>query len=240
MTLAEVLRARPFGLALSSGFFGFYAHAGFLAAIEEAGLSPTLVTGSSAGALAGGTWASGVSAGTLARTLGELAREDFWDPSIGLGLLRGKLFASKLEELLPIRRFEQAVIPMALSVFDVWKRRTTVRSSGIVNDVIRASCALPMMFQPVWLDRRPHLDGGIKDRPGIAGQPDDMLVLAHHLESSVLDVKPKRLNTVTLVVKGLPRVTPFALTRGAHAFHTAYEGARRVLREPFVIGERRV
>lgn len=40
MTLQTWLEENPFTLALSSGFFGFYAHAGFLKALEERGLAP--------------------------------------------------------------------------------------------------------------------------------------------------------------------------------------------------------
>ena len=59
-TLREVLAEAPYGLALSSGFFGFFAHTGVLAALLDAGLVPARVSGSSAGALVGGLWAAGL------------------------------------------------------------------------------------------------------------------------------------------------------------------------------------
>lgn len=43
---ARALEGRRVGVALSAGFFGFYAHAGFLKAIEELGIVPAaLVAG---------------------------------------------------------------------------------------------------------------------------------------------------------------------------------------------------
>ena len=39
-TLREWLAQGPFTLAMSSGFFGFFAHAGVLLALREAGLAP--------------------------------------------------------------------------------------------------------------------------------------------------------------------------------------------------------
>jgi len=42
-TLRDWLRAGPFTLAMSSGFFGFYAHAGFLSVLEAEGLLPARV-----------------------------------------------------------------------------------------------------------------------------------------------------------------------------------------------------
>src|SRR5437762_11950148 len=97
-TLAERLRAEPFELILSSGFFGFFAHAGVVAALEEVGLTPALVGGSSAGALVAGLWGAGVPAAAIRDRLFALKRADFWDPDPllgvggkrGFGLLRGE------------------------------------------------------------------------------------------------------------------------------------------------------
>ena len=47
---AELLRQEPFTLALSAGFFGFFAHTGFLSALEERDVRPHRVVGASAGA----------------------------------------------------------------------------------------------------------------------------------------------------------------------------------------------
>ena len=50
-TLADWLALEPFGLTLSSGFFGFFAHAGVVQALAERKLQPASLSGSSAGAL---------------------------------------------------------------------------------------------------------------------------------------------------------------------------------------------
>ena len=65
ITLRDWLAESPFSLAMSSGFFGFFAHTGMLAALEEAGVLPAEVAGSSAGALVAGLWASGIDAPAL-------------------------------------------------------------------------------------------------------------------------------------------------------------------------------
>ena len=79
-TLREHLREAPFSLAMSSGFFGFFAHCGFLTVLEDEGLLPRRVTGSSAGALVGALWAAGLDASVLEDELRRLRRADFWDP----------------------------------------------------------------------------------------------------------------------------------------------------------------
>jgi NTE family protein len=100
-TLEDWLREAPFALAMSSGFFGFFAHVGVLTVLEERGLVPSRASGSSAGALVGGAWASGVSADAIANAVLGLRRESFWDPYFGPGLLRGRLFRGLLDSLLP-------------------------------------------------------------------------------------------------------------------------------------------
>ena len=69
MRLCDWLAERPFSLAMSSGFFSFYAHTGMLHSLTGAGFVPRSVAGSSAGALVGGAWAAGLPASTLAERL---------------------------------------------------------------------------------------------------------------------------------------------------------------------------
>ncbi len=235
-TLAEWLRAEPFALGLSSGFFGFFAHAGMLEALEEAGLAPSALAGSSAGALVGGLWAAGRSAAEIGDELETLERADFWDPWPGFGLLRGRLFRARLEKALPARSFGECRVPLAVSVFDVFRRETRVVSEGPLAPAIQASCSVPFLFQPTWLDGRPCLDGGVRDRDGIAAFEHGRRTLHHHLASSKSrggDLPaPSRPNLVALVIRGLPRVGPFRLEEGRRARAHARHATRRALQAP--------
>jgi NTE family protein len=238
MTVRDWLAESPFALSLSAGFFGFFAHAGFVAALEEAGLAPKLVTGASAGALVGGVWASGTSAERIEAELRPLRREDFWDPAPGFGLLRGALFRARVEAMLAAPSFERARTPAAVSAFDVRARRTVVLRSGDLARAICASCAFPLLLQPVAVDGRAMLDGGIADRPGHAGLPRGVRVLFHHLASKSPWRRghpeiPKRDDMVTITLAGLPRLGPFRLARGAEAFDRARDATRRALAAPF-------
>ncbi len=243
MILGDHLAARPFALGLSSGFFGFYAHAGMLLALEEAGLAPARLSGSSAGALVAGLWAGGVPARAIADELVALERVDFWDPAVGLGLLRGERFRLRLERILPVRSFEHCRAPLAVSAFDIGARRTRVLDRGDLASALVASCAFPGLLQPVRRDGRLLSDGGIADRPGLAGlaaQPAGELTFYHHLASRSpwrrpaspsLDI-PARADMVTLRIQGLPRVNPFRLHAGRSAMSTARRAAAAALARP--------
>lgn len=249
-TLRNWLAEAPFALGMSSGFFGFFAHAGMLCVLEEEGLFPARVSGSSAGALVGGCWAAGMSADGIGAAFLDLEKEDFWDPRPGLGLLRGAFFQRHLERLLPVSRFEDCRVPLGLSVYDVLRQQTEVRSRGPLAPAIAASCAVPFMFHPVWLTKdarrfknRPYLDGGITDRPGLEGLPWETRTLYHHLASRspwrrkntpALRI-PKRPKLTALVIRNLPRSGPNNLSAGREAFAAAQRSTRAALDLP--IGE---
>ncbi len=167
-TLRDWLREAPFTLALSAGFFGFFAHAGVVSALEEEGILPARICGSSAGALVGGLWAAGLPASAIREELVALRREHFWDPRPGLGLLRGALFRSRLEALLPVRTFDECPRPLGVSAYDVLARRTVVLRGGPLAPALHASCAAPILFQPGRVGGRLYLDGGVLDRHGLA------------------------------------------------------------------------
>jgi len=236
-TLREWLEEAPFTLTLSSGFFGFFAHAGAVAALEEASLRPARITGSSAGALVGGLWGAGVPSGRIRDELLALRREHFWDPAPGLGLLRGRLFRARLDAILPVGTFEECATPVAVSAFDVLARRTRVIDRGPLSLGIHASCAAPVLFQPVLVGGRLLVDGGVLDRHGLAPVSDGERVLYHHLtsrspwrrrDSPALRV-PERRALRAIATGGIPRMGPFRLERAAEAMERAAEGVRAAL-----------
>ena len=155
--LRQWLLKAPFTLAMSSGFFGFFAHAGVVPVLEEEGLAPARLCGSSAGGLVAGLGERGCRR-ALRDELLALRREHFWDPR------------ERLQRLLPVRTFEEAPRPIAVSVFDLLSRRTVVVRKGPLAEALHASCAVPFLFHPVWLSGRPCADGGVLDRHGLAGR----------------------------------------------------------------------
>lgn len=224
-------------MAMSSGFFGFFAHCGMLRALEERGLLPAAVAGASAGALVAGAWAAGLSAEILASHLLGLSRRDFWDPRPGLGLLSGQRFAQLLDQLLPAQRFDQCRTPLAVSVFELRTRQTVVLKRGALTPAIRASCAVPLLFHPVRINGRLYADGGIADRPAMVGVRRDERVLYHHIASrSPWRVHapqiPSRPKLTALVIDGLPRSGPFRLQAGHQALQLAHEATKRALGLP--------
>jgi NTE family protein len=254
VNLADVLQRNPFELVLSSGFFGFFAHTGVVHALEEARLVPSLVGGSSAGALVAGLWAAGLPAARIRDRLFTLRREEFWDPDpwLGLGprrgrrlpgLLRGERFQQLLADSLAevnVRQFKDTRVPVRVVAFDVRARQTVTLATGELAPAIRASCCVPGMFQPVVIDDRALVDGGVADRAGISAASDGARVLYHHLPphspwrrfTPAQNRVPVREQMHVLCEPALPRMSPFHLGRGPRAFELARAMTLRALAAP--------
>ncbi len=226
---ADWLREMPFTLTLGSGFFGFFAHCGVLRTLLDNDLQPARLTGASSGALIASCYAAGLSINAIEDILFSMKREEFWDPGVGWGLLKGEKFRQQLRQSLPTDRFEQCRYSLRLSVYNQKTRQTEVWDSGDLVDAIYASCALPILFQPLQREGVRYLDGGIKDRPALQGVGDGERVLIHHLASKSpwrrADdpdlIPPQKSNGTTLVLDDLTRTSPFKLHTGRQAYEEA-------------------
>lgn len=225
---------------MSSGFFSFFAHGGVMAALEEARLLPDTLAGSSAGALTGGLWAAGLPADSIAELYFSLRKDDFWDPGPGLGLLRGQRFRALIRRASPVARLEDCRRSVGFSAFDLLRWRTRVLRRGDLADALYASCAVPFMFHPIRSHGGLLVDGGVADRPGMAGIPTGQRVFYHHIvtrspwrrSASPEPKVPHRGNMVTLVIRDLPRPGPDALEQGRLAWRAARRATRRALDQP--------
>ncbi len=143
-----------------------------------------------------------------------------------------------------MKTFEDCRVPLALSVWDVLARRTVVLRSGPLARGIHASCAFPVLLQPVRVGGRLYADGGIADRPGMAGVAEGEQVLYHHLTSrspwrrrnSPALAIPEWPRLQSIAIADLPRLGPFRLSRGPEAMERAAVGARAALSRPLSAG----
>lgn len=234
MRLIDWLKEDDFTLSLSAGFFGFFAHCGFVKALHEENLKPALLTGASAGAIVSACWASGMKPNEIEKSLLEVSKKDFWDPGLGLGYLKGNKFESRLASFLHAD-FSKLEIPLHIATYSLRHRRTEIMQSGSLPAAVRASCAVPLMFHPVTINKRLYWDGGIRDKAALHAVPTEARVLSHFLisdkvsdwfeEKSIKD----RTNAKFVVLPNLPRLGPNKLSQGKEAIDMAYTETRKAL-----------
>lgn len=237
MTLREWIDEGPLTLALSSSFFGFFAHCGVVDALYATGFRPRKITGASAGALVGAALASGLEPNDLQRLLFSLKRQDFWDPAPGPGFLRGRKFRSLLQAHL-VDSFHRTKVPFECAVFDVLEWKTKFLSEGSLPLSVVASCSVPFMFHPVRIGTQLLVDGGIFHKSGVSPEDKNDRVLCVYLESdrsfyerpAQFERLPK--NHRVLRFTRLPQILPHRLDTGRSAMREALERTRRALRLP--------
>ncbi len=150
------------GLALGGGAARGFAHIGVIQVLEEAGIRPDLVIGTSAGSLVAALYASGkggAELATLARTMDEGAFADWSFP--GRGLIRGEALARFVREHTGGKRIEQMKLPLGIVATDLDSGEGIVFRVGDTGIAVRASSAVPALFQPVRIGAREYVDGGL-------------------------------------------------------------------------------
>lgn len=167
------------GIALGAGGANGLAHVLMLEALDELAIKPHRIAGSSMGAVIGALYASGMTARQIRELIDrliispkeslfeELTDEaslrwiEFLDIDLGHGgFLSGENFVNFLYETIQTDTFAELEIPLKIVAADLWHHTQVVLESGSLLSAIKASMALPGVFEPVELDGRTLIDGG--------------------------------------------------------------------------------
>jgi NTE family protein len=150
------------GLALGGGAARGFAHIGVIQVLEENGLKPDVITGTSAGSLVAALYASGKSGTDLAGLADSMDESAFTDWSFpGRGLIRGEGLARYVREHTGGLRIEQMRIPLGIVATDLDNGEPILFQRGDPGIAVKASGAVPAVFQPVRIGSREYVDGGL-------------------------------------------------------------------------------
>jgi len=152
------------GVVLGAGAARGWAHIGALQELNALGVRPEVVVGSSIGALVGGCYAAG-KLGMLeafARSLTRRRMLGLIDFSFaGGGLIGGERLRAKLEAELGGLRIEDLPVRFAGVATEIGGGHEIWLQRGLLVEAIRASYALPGVFEPVRVEGRWMFDGAI-------------------------------------------------------------------------------
>lgn len=150
------------GLALGGGAARGFAHIGVIQILEEQGIRPDLVVGTSAGSLVAAMYASGksgVEMGSLAQSMDESGLTDWSFP--GRGLIRGEALARYVRNQTGGLTIEQMKLPLGIVATDLSDGQPILFQRGDAGVAVRASSAVPAVFQPVKIGNKEYVDGGL-------------------------------------------------------------------------------
>jgi NTE family protein len=160
-------------LVLGGGAARGFAHIGVIRVLEQEKIPIDLVVGTSVGSLIGAIYAHDRSSFELEWTAFALEKGDIFDYGLlnaltGMGAARGEKLESFIKSKVPTANIEDLKIPFAAVATDLNRGGRVVLDKGSVGRAVRASSAIPGVFQPVEHQGKLLVDGGLVDNVPVA------------------------------------------------------------------------
>ena len=155
-------------LVLGGGAARGFAHVGVIRALEQEKIPIDMVVGTSVGSLIGAIYAADVSSFDLEWTAFQLEKDDLFDFGVmtavtGMGFAKGDKLEAWVKSHVKTPNIENMKIPFAAVATDLNWGYKVVLDTGSVARAIRASAAIPGVFQPVQHQGKLLVDGGVVD-----------------------------------------------------------------------------
>ncbi|PZM10777.1 patatin-like phospholipase family protein [Rhizobium tubonense] len=151
-------------LALGGGAARGWAHIGVLRALDEASIEVGMIAGTSIGALVGGCYLAGKldELETFARSLTMRRIASLLDLTIGgSGLFGGMRLTKRMQEHLEGLTIEDLDRPFVAVAAEINTGHEVWIANGSLITALRASYALPGIFEPVRSNNRTLIDGAL-------------------------------------------------------------------------------
>ena len=158
----SAVRKPKIGLALGGGAARGFAHIGVIKMLESHGVVADYVVGTSAGAVVGSLYAAGHDAFAMQKIAQQLDEKIFADWTLGgRGILKGEALQDFVNQHVGKRPLEKLGKPFATVATDLNSGERVVFRTGDTGLAVRASAAVPGVFQPAQFRGRSYVDGGL-------------------------------------------------------------------------------
>jgi len=159
---AVVRPAPKIALVLGGGGTRGFAHVGVIKALEAQGIVPDIIVGTSVGSAIGALYAAGYTGFQLQEMSIPMKQERVVDWSWpNRGLFTGKPLQDYINRAVKQAPLEKLRRPFAVVATDLASGEKVVFRSGNTGMAVSASCAVPGIFQPVLINGRSYVDGGL-------------------------------------------------------------------------------
>lgn len=154
--------APKIALALGGGAARGFAHIGVIKALEAQGIVPDIIVGTSAGSVAGSLYAAGLNGFDLQKVAMQMEESQVSDWSLpDRGLLKGEALQNFVNRAVGNRPLEKLDRTVAIVATDLQSGEAVVFRTGNTGMAVRASSCVPGVFQPVNINGRDYVDGGL-------------------------------------------------------------------------------
>jgi NTE family protein len=157
-------KKKTVALVLGGGSARGIAHIGVLKVFEREGIPIDLIVATSMGAMIGAAYSAGVTTREMEEKAHKFSVNKLLDPTMpSMGLLAGERLEKNIRGLIANKGFADCAIPLAIVATDIETGDEIVHQKGDLIKAIRASCSWPGIFNPVRINGRLLVDGGIKN-----------------------------------------------------------------------------
>jgi NTE family protein len=157
----KVVRPR-IGLVLGGGAARGFAHVGVIKVLEANRIVPDIIVGTSVGSLVGALYSAGYGPADLQRVALQLDQSIVSDWALpDRGFLKGESLESFVNRAVQNRPLEKLNRAFAVVVTDLQSGERVVLGRGNAGAAVRASSSVPGVYQPVRIDGREYVDGGL-------------------------------------------------------------------------------
>ena len=149
-------------LALGGGAARGFAHVGVIKALEAQGIVPDIIVGTSAGSVVGALYAAGYNGFELQQLSMQMDEGQVSDWSIpNRGVIKGEALQDFINQAVKHLTLEKMKKLLAVVATDLRSGEMIVFRTGNTGMAVRASSSVPGVFQPVSINGREYIDGGL-------------------------------------------------------------------------------
>lgn len=202
--LAEAPKPK-IALVLGGGAARGFAHVGVIRALEQEKIPIDMVVGTSVGSLIGAIYAYDTNSFELEWTAFSLEKEQVFDFAMlaaftGMGPVKGDRLEEFVRAKIPVMNIENLKLPFAAVATDLNRGTRVVLDRGAVAKAVRASSAIPGVFNPVDHQGRLLVDGGVVDNIpiSVAREKGADIVIAVDISENVVNFNVTNLIDVVL------------------------------------------
>ncbi len=149
------------GIAFGGGGTRGIAHIGAIKVFQQNNINFDYIAGTSAGAMAGAVYALGIPWEDMYDYVLTIRKKNILAPRNWVSYMSAEILEKMADHYLKGLTFDQLEKPFAAVVVDLQKGKAESLTTGNVSKALAASCAIPGIFQPVEIDGKTYVDGGI-------------------------------------------------------------------------------
>jgi len=195
-------KTKKIGLALSGGGARGLAHIGVLEVLESEGIKISAISGTSMGSVIGALYSSGIPVKDMLAFIDSndwkmfVISSNFNIPN--LTSLNSRRVDKLIYKFLGDKDFKECSIPFCAVAADIISKNTVYLTSGKLREAVKASIAIPSIFEPLVRDGMILIDGGVVEPVpiGALSKTGCDFIIASALDNLIRKEKPTVKTTI--------------------------------------------